>query len=443
MAEIIIKNFGPIIASTVEIKQINIFIGPTSTGKSTVAKLIAIFNTLNFIQNPSYDAFLSQLIYYNISFPFTDATYIEYRSKNFYWRFAGKLFATNFFLPATINFLAVVQASIETVGSEPASIGININGKNIRQIRLPLYLVNSIDIEQISREIATIENDVLKEHLIEISQKLILNRNEIAHNGFLDVTGEFENLSELLRSVNEEVGVSTPLYIPAERITMSMVAESIFGILKNDVSLPVCLKDFGAKFEIARRGLKEVSIDFFNAVYYQKENTNIVKLVNGEEIKLEHASSGFQSLIPMYIVLQFFLSRRALIRKSTVIEEPELNLYPKAQKDFVEYLIKLHNNSGDKLFITTHSPYVLTTIDNLIQSNNAVANKPQNEEAVASIIDPALWVNFEDVSCYYFSNGYCKSTLDTENQTIGASDIDDVSIELGKVFDQLLDLKYN
>ncbi len=49
MEKIIIKNFGPIKDIELEIKDINVFIGSTSSGKSTVAKLIAIFreNSVN------------------------------------------------------------------------------------------------------------------------------------------------------------------------------------------------------------------------------------------------------------------------------------------------------------------------------------------------------------------------------------------------------------
>jgi hypothetical protein len=51
-------------------------------------------------------------------------------------------------------------------------------------------------------------------------------------------------------------------------------------------------------------------------------------------------------------------------------------------------------------------------------------------------------VDFDRVACYFFEKGSCRSTLDQENQTIGASNIDDVSETLGKTFDQLLELKY-
>lgn len=44
MAHLKVINFGAIKSADIEIKKYNFFIGHTSSGKSTIAKLIAIFN---------------------------------------------------------------------------------------------------------------------------------------------------------------------------------------------------------------------------------------------------------------------------------------------------------------------------------------------------------------------------------------------------------------
>jgi len=442
MEEIIIKNFGPIRDLRLEIKRINILIGSTATGKSTVAKIVAIFNTLKFIQNTSYKNLLFFLSYYNINFPISDETFLEYKLNKFYWRFSGKVFESNFKLYATINFLNVVQESLESLTNSPAAIDNLILNRTFTRSLLPIYLISALDIDSIKNEIKSIGDSESKDKLLELIDKIKSNRNEINHGGFMDATAPSENLSEFLNLIKKEIGIYEPVYIPAERITMSMVAESIFGIIKNDVSLPQCLKDFGAKFEVARRELKELNISFFNATFYQRDNVNFVRLSSGEEVRLENTSSGFQSLIPMMIVLEFFSRKRTAFDNSLIIEEPELNLYPTIQKEFIELVINQINISADKLFITTHSPYILTTLDNLIQSKNAFLNNPNNKISIENIVDSSLWIDFNDISCYYLSDGTAKPTLDYDNRSIGASNIDDVSIDLGKTFDQLVELKY-
>ena len=39
---LIVKNFGPIKDLKLDLKDVNVFIGPQSTGKSTIAKLLSV-----------------------------------------------------------------------------------------------------------------------------------------------------------------------------------------------------------------------------------------------------------------------------------------------------------------------------------------------------------------------------------------------------------------
>lgn len=126
-----------------------------------------------------------------------------------------------------------------------------------------------------------------------------------------------------------------------------------------------------------------------------------------------------------------------------VIEEPELNLYPSSQKDLIEFVIERINQSNDKLIVTTHSPYLLTAIDNLIQAGNVVREKPEHKKDLENVVPSPLWLDFKNVACYYFSDGKSKSTLDNDLKSIGPSNIDDISEELSETFEKLLTLRYS
>ena len=234
------------------------------------------------------------------------------------------------------------------------------------------------------------------------------------------------------------------MYIPAERVLLSMVAGSIFNILSGGIQIANCIKDFGAEFESARSMLEEFSIPFFEAIYRydQQENNNYISFEHGLKIKLENASSGVQSVAPLLLTIEANSRPGNDIKSSIVIEEPELNLYPTIQKELTEFIIERVNRSDNKLIITTHSPYILTSLDNLIQAMNAAKAHPDSKNKIAEIVPEEKWVDFNRVACYFFEDGTCHSTLDTESQAIGASNIDDVSEALGKTFDQLLELKY-
>jgi predicted ATP-dependent endonuclease of OLD family len=78
MGKISIQNFGPIILVEIELKDINIFIGKASTGKSTVAKLFCVFKEAAFHHGISMEKFKQSLKDYNIDFDITPATKISY-----------------------------------------------------------------------------------------------------------------------------------------------------------------------------------------------------------------------------------------------------------------------------------------------------------------------------------------------------------------------------
>ncbi len=64
-------------------KKYNFFIGHTSSGKSTIAKLLAIFNNSIFwtIKEGDFNSFLRLLDKYNINFEFTSTTIIRYSNE--------------------------------------------------------------------------------------------------------------------------------------------------------------------------------------------------------------------------------------------------------------------------------------------------------------------------------------------------------------------------
>lgn len=134
--KIYIKNFGPISDVELEIKDINIFIGTTSSGKSTVAKLISVFkgDQLHYKQewfNGSMEErsnFLLQfnklLVSYNIDFPIKRDTLIRYENNGIFYEIKSGLIASNYslynipghcnaiYIPAERNFFSTLSQSI-------------------------------------------------------------------------------------------------------------------------------------------------------------------------------------------------------------------------------------------------------------------------------------------------------------------------------------------
>ena len=128
------------------------------------------------------------------------------------------------------------------------------------------------------------------------------------------------------------------------------------------------------------------------------------------------------------------------------LSKPNPLLFPSAQKSLVEYftksLIEFHQKPHS-LVISTHSPYILTAFDNLIQAGNVFKQKPELKAQINKIISQKSWIDFDKVAAYYVENGKITTILNKSNKIIDANKIDKVSEEIAIDFDQLLDLRFS
>jgi len=110
------------------------------------------------------------------------------------------------------------------------------------------------------------------------------------------------------------------------------------------------------------------------------------------------------------------------------IEEPEAHLFPREQKLVMEFICKLFEYSYKykeslpiKFFITTHSPYVLNTINNMLLKGNIIKKFPDNgddileDEKTKGI--PSL--DYEKVSAVFINdNGNVDNILEDDGDHI-------------------------
>ena len=129
------------------------------------------------------------------------------------------------------------------------------------------------------------------------------------------------------------------VYIPAERLLISTFSNSIFSLLQAGASIPDCIKDFGSLYEKARTQYKNIDIDILNIQVSFNNNGDTIYLTNEhKELKLSQASSGIQSIIPLWTVFNQYVESKK--KQMLVIEEPELNLFPSTQHFLIDWIIK-------------------------------------------------------------------------------------------------------
>jgi len=92
--------------------------------------------------------------------------------------------------------------------------------------------------------------------------------------------------------------------------------------------------------------------------------------------------------------------------------------------------------------ITTHSPYILSAFNNLIEASQVVAAKPELKNEVAKLIAEDYWVKSSDFKAYCIRDGILESIMDEETGLISGNYLDSVSETIGIEFDELLRLGY-
>ncbi len=235
------------------------------------------------------------------------------------------------------------------------------------------------------------------------------------------------------------------LYIPAERNLMSVFTNNIFSFLKSGSNIPESIKRFGSLYEAAKGEYKNLAIDFMNIkVDFSTENDKITLNDEGTEIRFEQASSGMQSIIPLWAVFLYGINRYQ--SGTAIIEEPELNLFPTLQVGLVNNLVTHLNRTKANLLMTTHSPYILSVMDNLIYANDVyqkakATNNAELIQRVENLVNPALMIDFDDVAAYHCRvNGEVVYMIDEEMRNTGAYALDSASSVSSRIFNGLMDI---
>ncbi len=245
------------------------------------------------------------------------------------------------------------------------------------------------------------------------------------------------------------------VFIPASRESYIILKDNYPALMNAKAELPWILNSFGQQFNNSIKS--KTDYDFSNLLkvkYKRQGNKDEIILKDGTVINFNEASSAINSLLPLLVVFEGFVRESSNLQISSsnkpflIIEEPELNCFPETQKKVVEYLIENLTNYSSAvndyyghLVLTTHSPYILTTLNNLMYAYKVGENFGKEVEEV---IPRNFWLNPDDVSAYMLlPGGTSKNIIDNENgeKLIRTEKIDGVSQLLNIDFDKLIDIE--
>lgn len=413
-----IENFGPIKKAKLKVKDFMIFIGPQSSGKSTLAKLITILNDFNFRKNDDY-SFKDELIKYNILSYVKKTTVIKYQSPLF-----------NFYYDSENGEKKLDYVGIYGELKEKSIDNIKMASAILNVMLITIALDDKLDI--LNRELIKDENFGLKKDLIPTLKadtknfaKTILNLYELEF--------KLENLNKLFSPINNLIPFITPLdsmYIPAERSLLPLISDNLAGLLNNKVKLPNHITFAAQEYEKAEKEIKEIDLSIAGNLKFKRiNNKSYIYHNKNQKILLSEASSGVQTLLPLLLILEISFKNKNYINLNYVVEEPELNLFPEAQYQLLKHLTKncleTNNNIKSKnLIITTHSPYILSSVNNLLLSyKKGLINKEKTNE----VINSESWVNPLNFDAYEVKNGKVRKIFNNKIGLIEDTMIDEVS----------------
>lgn len=237
-------------------------------------------------------------------------------------------------------------------------------------------------------------------------------------------------------------------FIPAERnfLTSIQNIERIYRTNNVDNIFNFILEWRDAKsFFTADNELDLVVTEGMKYYYDKKTEKEVIKLSNNKRISPFYASSGVQSALPLLVMANYLkliigqanysaddyatgkdLSKFVYKYFRIFIEEPEQNLFPESQYELIRSLINtVDSSNGSYIVLTSHSPYILTSINLLIEASLA---KIKNKETVSRILGLDLRLDSSDFSAYSISeNGTVENIIDDETSLIKGEYLDSIS----------------
>jgi len=403
---LVIRNFGPIKSVDLNLGRMTILIGEQATGKSTIAKVLAVCRYFSYIVNFStkyYNEFSNNEQFYDGLKAWELDDYLYENSEIVY---ENEIYKFEF-----NNELIIEEENVVDGGSPYVKEFFETHTK---------IESNSIEFQKLLKDL---EN---------------LKENERKTNPHFDEEFFFWkwNPNENYFRLNVKKVMNNPTYIPTERVLQSIS-------FNKDLLISEAVQEELRKINRIIRGYnKEVSIEPLSIVFRNDHGLSYIKKNNEKSyFQLSSGASGFQSTIPTILTVNYYteIEKRS---RTFIIEEPEINLFPKAQKKLVEFFAESMNNFNHQFLLPTHSPYILSSLNNLMYAYK-VANEFNAKKEVQKIIHENHWINPDNVEVYFLENGEARSLIDKKEGLINIEELDSVSNIINDEFNQLLSIEIN
>lgn len=438
MPSIKISNLGPIKECEMQIENFTVLTGCQASGKSTIAKAIYFCRTVK-------DEFLDEILKLKYSQSKFDIVFSI--TKRLSWKFQ-QIFGVS--IIENPNLELIYQYNTDTF------LEIKSKSENQKEIskNKTFSVMFSHDIIKYLYSISKDETSFEYESNFKNEIKLQLNQlfNDEYDSIFIPagrsvITLLTSQLNYIFAAMDDEqkrsIDYCTQKYIEYILKIKPLFSNGFNGFMKFDY-----FADEVGKISAFNKQIYDyikITDKMMNMINQVLKGTYVFD--NGEEklyhnsgqyIKINFASSGQQETVWLFNVLFYLMSNHS--KAFIIVEEPEAHLYPDAQKVTSE-ILGLMSNCECQLFITTHSPYVLGALNNLIYAEY-IARQADKSEKVDKVVDKFIRIKYN--IAYKVDNGTIESCIeDTPEKLIINEVIDGASDNINALYDKLFDIDHN
>lgn len=451
MQRIIVKNFQSIKEMEIELNQTLVLIGEQASGKSTISKLIYFCKSLkqDFIdlvyeslESDDFNTFSSSSNRLALKKVFGQRVF-----EKFYNFFGSTRHLPDFeitFYYVEERYLKLSLYPDKGLNSyfEPQFYSSLFDNENIRNLtyRVKQYSgqSNAFDRQAFQKATRDLEayinnqfNDSRLPLFVPAGRNITVNYPEQFKLDFYGNLRENIAIQQASQMKNQSVDlyVMTTFLTHVERLKQRFRDNDFSGLIEEKKMLGKPLeKDL---LKIVQNHIEQIMKGEYRLDQYGE------KLFYDDEnyVHLNNASSGQQEVIR--ILQDLFITILDQENVFRVVEEPEAHLYPMAQKYLVELIAVVLNQSESQFIITTHSPYILSVVNNLLFASRVVEKNQQAVKKVQKILPQAFWLKPMTTNVYFFKDGTCQSIVDKTSGLIEQSYLDDISEDLGADFEEL------
>ena len=381
MARLILRNIGPIKDVDIDLRKVNVLMGPQGCGKSTIAKVISFCSWLEKGSDETEKAISNGLI----------KTLTYYHRMDGYFREDSQLAYIGDDICLFIQY------------PEPLPVFGDLADYNVTHVHEDEFLFHKLQKST--------------------NPKVIYIPAERNFVSVVPNLSKYAERDDALQSFVNDWFESKRVFTDQHPLLIDMLGIKYYYNAKADTDI-IMLRDQRIRLSQSSSGFQSIVpllalLSYLSTTIYEEnkpfspaENQQMREILSRVSTDVGDKE---QNVIER---IRAFLQGKVYTHTQFIIEEPEQNLFPVTQCDLVYHLLScLNHGKSHKAVITTHSPYILYALNNCLLANIVKSKIPSNVTKLPSCM--AIDILPNDVAVWEIENGLLKSNgIDSASHTI-------------------------